>query len=182
MFENAGDTAVAALQPAAANDGSAADAVFRAMHGFFGQLWLTKFATGQVLADGSDAGVQGAKRMWAHGLRSFDAATVKAALHELSEAAGEYPPSLPQFIALCRSHQPRKATVLALPNRAPNGEAALAEREKLRALRADAAAHAGPLEGIPTLIAAVADALGCAGADEAAELRRMNALFERVPA
>lgn len=182
MFENVGNAAAKTLQTAAAKPAnvSTADAAFRALDGMFGQLWRGKFATGVVGADGTDEGVQNAKRIWAHGLREFDAVAIRAALRDVADSGREFAPSLPEFRAICRSHQPRKATVLALPD---NGAAArhVAERERLRALR-DAATRLEPEPGISTLVALVARAAANAGADEATELRRMDGLFERVPA
>lgn len=156
----------------------AADAVFRAMHGFYGQLWLSKFATGQAGPDGADAGVVSAKRIWAHGLRDFDATTVRMALRQCLERHPEFPPSLPQFVALCRSNQPREAYRPALPmSVALVAERSKAEREKLRAMRQRLRGDALATSGLPALFAAIADAVGCAGGDEAAELRRLEGVF-----
>ena len=157
----------------------AADAVFRAMHGFYGQLWLSKFATGQAGADGADAGVVSAKAMWAHGLRDFDAVTVRHALRQCLERHPEFPPSLPQFVALCRANKPREAYRPALPmSGALVAECSKAEREKLRELRQRMRGDVRePETGLPALFAAIADAVGCAGGDEAAELRRLEGMF-----
>lgn len=158
---------------------NAADAVFRAMHGFYGQLWLSKFATGQAGPDGADAGVVSAKAMWAHGLRDFDAVTVRHALRQCLERHPEFPPSLPQFVGLCRANQPREAYRPALPmSGALVAERSKAEREKLRELRQQLRGDVRePETGLPALFAAIADAVGCAGGDEAAELRRLEGMF-----
>lgn len=156
----------------------AADAVFRAMHGFYGQLWLSKFATGQAGADGADAGVVSAKRIWAHGLRDFDAVTVRHALRQCLERHPEFPPSLPQFVSMCRANQPREAYRPALPmSGSLVAERNKAEREKLRALRQRLRGDVPATSGLPALFAAIADAVSCAGGDEAAELRRLEGLF-----
>lgn len=160
---------------------NAADAVFRALHGFYGQLWLSKFATGQVDANGNDAGVLGAKAIWAHGLRDFNAIAVKAALRQCLEAHPEFPPSLPQFVSLCRANTPRAAFKPAL---AMSGELVAernkAAREKLRemrqALRRQSAVRQG--EGLALLFAAIADAVKCGGGDEAAALRRLESVVK----
>lgn len=157
---------------------NAADAVFRAMHGFYGQLWLSKFATGQADADGADAGVVSAKRIWAHGLRDFDATTVRMALRQSLERHPEFPPSLPQFVGLCRANQPREDYRPALPmSGALVAERSKAEREKLRELRQRLRGDVPATTGLPALFAAIADAVGCAGGDEAAELRRLDGMF-----
>lgn len=158
----------------------AADAVFRAMHGFYGQLWLSKFATGQPDADGADAGVVSAKAIWAHGLRDFDATTVRMALRQCLERHPEFPPSLPQFVSMCRANQPREAYRQALPmSGALVAERSKAERKKLRALRQRLKDEAPAPVGLPALFAAIADAVGCAGGDEASELRRLEGMFVR---
>lgn len=113
MFKTVSDAA-AAYSPqdaSGAADGvakGAADAVFRAMFGFYGNLWLSKFSTGSMDADGNDAGVLSAKAIWEHGLRDFDVPTVKAALRRCIEAHAEFPPTMPQFVALCKACQPVK--------------------------------------------------------------------------
>lgn len=159
---------------------NAADAVFRALHGFYGQLWLSKFATGQVDASGNDSGVLGAKAIWAHGLRDFSATTVKAALRQCLETHPEFPPSLPQFMALCRANTPREVFKPALAmSGALVAERNKAAREKLRemrqSLRRKSAVRQG--EGLALLFAAIADAVGCAGGDESAELLRLERMF-----
>lgn len=156
----------------------AADAVFRAMHGFYGQLWLSKFATGQAGPDGADAGVVSAKRIWAYGLTGFDATTVRHALRQCLERHPEFPPSLPQFVGLCWANHPREAYRPALPmSGALVAERSKAEREKLHELRQRLRGDAAQTHGLPALFAAIADAAGCAGGDEAAELRRLGWLF-----
>lgn len=157
---------------------NAADAVFRAMHGFYGQLWLSKFATGQAGPDGADAGVVSAKAMWAHGLRDFDATTVRMALRQCLERHPEFPPSLPQFVSMCRANQPREAYRPALPmSGALVAERNKAEREKLRELRQRLRGDVPATSGLPALFSAIADAVSCAGGDEAAELRRLEGMF-----
>lgn len=87
--------------------------VFRVLHGVFGNLFLSRFATGQV-EDGEDAGVKNARRMWAFGLRDYHVVTVKAALARVLDTGGEYPPTLPQLRALCAAISPRQASVPAV--------------------------------------------------------------------
>ena len=152
----------------------AADAVFRAMHGFYGQLWLSKFATGEAGADGADAGVLSAKRIWAHGLRHFDAGTVRFALRQCLERHPEFPPSLPQFVALCEAVKPREV-FKALPMSAElYAERSKEAREKLRELRERIQPVARTSGGLALLFEAIADAVKCAGGDEVATLRRLE--------
>jgi hypothetical protein len=175
--------AIAAAKPA--TNGTAVDVVFRAMHGFYGQLWLSKFATGQVGADGADAGVLNAKLIWSHGIRQFSVGTVKAALRQCIERHPEFPPSLPQFVSLCRANAPRAVFKPELPmSGALVAEHNKSAREKLRemraALRAKQQEAETPQPGLPALFAAIADAVRCAGGNESAELIRLDRLVERV--
>lgn len=181
MSENLHSIAHAAIhsarQPAPLFD--VADAVFRAMHGFYGQLWLSKFATGELDDKGSDKGVLGAKTMWAHGLRGFDAGVVKAALRQCLERHPEYPPNLPQFVALCKANAPREVFKPALQM---SGDL-IAERnkdarEKLRRMREEFQSSQAKAPGLPLLFAAIADAVKCGGGDEAAALRRLESMVK----
>lgn len=157
---------------------NAADAVFRAMHGFYGQLWLSKFATGQAGADGADAGVVSAKAIWAHGLRDFDATTVRMALRQCLERHPEFPPSLPQFVSMCRANQPREV-FKALPMSADlYAERSKEAREKLRQLRERIQPVARATGGLALLFEAIADAVKCAGGDEIAALRRLDGMVK----
>lgn len=152
--------------------------IFKVFHGFYGNLFLSKFSTGEVDAQGGDAGIVSARQIWGHGLRHFDAGTVKAALAQCLERHFEFPPSLPQFVSMCRANQPREAYRPALPmSVALVAERNKAEREKLRELRQKLKDEAPAAAGIPALFAAIADAVGCAGGDEVAELRRLEGLF-----
>ena len=82
--------------------------VFKVFHGFYGNLFLSKFSTGEVDTHGGDAGIVSARQIWGHGLRGIDAGTVKAALAQCMERHPEFPPNLPQFQAICHSAAPRK--------------------------------------------------------------------------
>lgn len=159
---------------------NAADAVFRAMHGFYGQLWLSKFATRQTGPDGADAGVMGAKAIWAHGLKDFNAETVRAALRQCMERHPEFPPSLPQFLSMCRANAPREVFKPAITmSGSLIAEYNKAHREKLRELRERIKTERGMAAktGLPALFAAIADAVACAGGDEVAKLRQLERML-----
>ena len=179
MSDNVFQLANAAIRAAHAEPPMphAADAVFRAMHGFYGQLWLSKFATGQAGADGSDTGVVSAKAIWAHGLRDFDSGVVKLALRQCLERHPDFPPSLPQFVALCRANAPREV-FKALPMSAElYAERSKEAREKLRELRQRIQPVARATGGLALLFEAIADAVKCAGGDEIAALRRLDGML-----
>ena len=85
-----------------------ANRVFRALQGAYGSLFLSKFSTGKLREDGTDAGIASARDVWAMQLQRFDATTVGAALDRVMTAHPEFPPSLPQFLALCAAAMPRQ--------------------------------------------------------------------------
>lgn len=160
-----------------------ANSVFLVLHGFYGNLFLSKFATGEPLAGGGDGGVASARGIWAFGLRQFAADTVKAALARTIDAHPEYPPTLPQFVALCKACAPRQAFQPALPPAAVDRtEHARKARELLESIRTGK-----PLDsGLDLLKQAIAAAVGCAGGDEAATLARLDRMLaptrQAVPA
>ena len=86
-----------------------AASVFKVLHGFYGNLFLAKFQSGvNDPVTGADQGVDSAKGVWGHGLRKYSASVVKAALAQCLIDHPKYPPSLPEFVAMCEAHQPRK--------------------------------------------------------------------------
>jgi len=161
--------------------------VFKVMHGFYGNLFLSKFSSGEMTGGGEDSGVVSARQVWAHGLRDFDGQTVKAALGRCMDAHPEYPPSLPQFVALCAAARPRQAWRPAV--HAPALEMSQELRDKRRN---EALAKARELveqreaveqAGLNPLKRAIADAVAAAGGDEVATLLRLDrVLTQRVPA
>lgn len=168
----------------AANDPipqEAAGNVFRVLHGFYGNLFLSKFATGDVGPEG-DRGVLGARQIWAYGLRDFDAGTVKAALAQCMERHPEFPPSLPQFVALCRANKPREAFDHGQPRIGMSQELRSHYAARARAVIEKHAAKSATLAtghkdlppGLDGLKQAIAQAVACAGGDEVATLRRLD--------
>lgn len=155
--------------------------VFKVMHGFYGNLFFSKFATGQV-EGGEDQGIANVRRIWAYGLREFDAETIKVALRQCQDRHPEFPPSLPQFAALCAANKPRQAYKPAqraigmsqqLRSKYAAQARAINERHRIR----KAQAKAGYIEVPQTLDGlkqAIANAVGCAGGDEVATLVRLD--------
>jgi hypothetical protein len=72
--------------------------IFATMQGNYGTRFMNQWKTGQVLPDGSDAGVVNAMNHWSEKMAGTSAATIKRALENLPEE----PPSLPQWMALLR--------------------------------------------------------------------------------
>lgn len=169
------------VKPMQAPPPELAQRVFRAMHGYYGNLFLSKFANGVVSDNGQDKGVADAMKVWAYELRRFDGDTVLAAIEGCKNEHKEFPPSLPQFIDLCRAKAPREPVRMALPM----SDALVAERSKpargkLRELRENlrpSVKRAEAEPGLSTLFSCIADAVACAGGDEAAELRRLEGLY-----
>lgn len=83
--------------------------IFATMQGNYGSRFLNMWKTGQVLPDGSDAGVVNAMKTWGEKLGSYVSSpeTIKLALEHLPSD----PPSLPQFQELLRAYrvEPRPA-------------------------------------------------------------------------
>jgi hypothetical protein len=157
--------------------------VFRVLHGCYGNLVFSKFASGDVdQSSGDDKGLTSAYRVWAHGLREFDGATIKAALGRCMERHPEYPPSLAQFMALCHACKPRNpwrpATGPALgmsPELAAKYRAEL--RLKARELAEEIRQRREHIEGLDPLKQAIARAVADGGGDEAATLLRLDRML-----
>lgn len=180
-----GDLRQAIDQPAAAPE--LVNNVFKVFHGFYGNLFLSKFANGQLNASGEDMGVISARQIWAHGLREFDLATVKNALLRCMEPHPEYPPTLPQFVALCKACAVRvvKPMTAAIDMGQP------LRSRYARQAREITAKHAGRViekntgyfaiePGLSGLKQAIANAVATAGGDEMQELKRFDRMFPKV--
>jgi hypothetical protein len=154
--------------------------VFMVLHGFYGNLFLSKFSTGSA-EGGEDQGIANARRVWAHSLRDFDGETVKLALRRCQQAHPEYPPSLPQFVALCGACKPRE--VYRPPVQAPALEmseelrAAKIAKERERLAEIAKRIKDNPDSGLTLLKQAIARAVADAGGDEVAELLRLDRMF-----
>lgn len=166
------------------------DRVFKAMHGFYGNLWLSKYSTGMPSAGGGDEGVENARRTWGSALARYSLDVVRAALGKClgdKPLFLEFPPSLPQFVALCESCRPREAF------RAPDNAIGMSQQlrssyarrmrevnakhlQKARDLRSGATTRENDagLSGLPLLNSLIAEAIGLAGGDEAAALLRLE--------
>lgn len=157
--------------------------VFMVLHGFYGNLFSSKFATG-IVENGEDQGMASARRVWAHSLREFDVENVKDALRRCRDRHPEFPPSLPQFVALCDASRPRKVwrpEVVDKPLLEESETSRTARRTELRR-RASEAAHkpgviVNEVTGLDALKAAIANAVGAAGGDEAATLLQLDRIL-----
>lgn len=180
------DSIRAQASPRAAADENATS-VFKVLHGFYGNLFLSKFASGQVDNSGADEGVTSAKGIWAHGLRKYSAGVVKAALNQCLTDHPKFPPSLPEFVAMCAAHQPRETYRPATPALAMSSELrsqyaaqarAITERHaKKQTEKRLGADCTGMQSGLDGLKQAIANAVANANGDEVRELRRLDFLL-----
>ena len=159
--------------------------VFKVLHGFYGNLFLSKFASGQADNAGADEGVTSAKGIWAHGLRKYGSSVVKAALNQCLTDHPKFPPSLPEFVAMCAAHQPREVYRPTTPALPMSGKLRSEYAANARAINEKHAQKAidkrtGYVElpdGLDGLKQAIANAVANAGGDEARELRRLDLMF-----
>lgn len=187
-------SAIAARAVGAASQEQRQDAVrvsnrvFKTLQGMYGSLFLSKFSTGKVLPNGGDAGVISARDVWAVSLQRFDAGTVGTALDRVLTDFPEFPPSLPQFVALCHACRPREAykpaaNVIGMSQTLRSEYAAKAreinEKHAKRAVdkRLGAQADMGSDDGLDGLKSAIANAIATAGGDEVAALLRLDAML-----
>lgn len=156
--------------------------VFKTLQGMYGSLFLSKFSTGKVLPNGGDAGVISARDVWAVSLQRFDAGTVGTALDRVLTDFPEFPPSLPQFVALCRACAPRHAVQHQPVGIGMSGELRSLYSRRSRdaamaSLKAKTDMKTGFVEvpnGLAGLKQAIANAIACAGGDEAKALCRLD--------
>lgn len=159
---------------------------FQALHGIYGNVFFSRYQTGEHNDDGEDKGVLGAMSQWAYELRNFDVETVKDALDRAKVRYTDFPPTLPQFSELCRAVRPREMSkaskVLLTMGQAITSRYARQARE-INARHAaqavmDRTGYVEPKPGLTGLKQAIAGAVGAAGGDEAAELVRLDRLFQ----
>lgn len=166
-------------------DKATANDVFKVLHGFYGVLFLSKFATGQLDDKGRDMGIASARAVWAHTLQGFGELDVIAALDACKAAHPEFPPSLPQFVALCRAAAPRKVykpeqPALGMSQQLRSQHAARAREVIARHHERAITRRTGHVDLPPTLDGlkqAIANAVATAGGDEVAELVRLDRLL-----
>ena len=92
-----------------------AASVFKTLFGLYGNLFLNKFSTGQQNSAGDDVGILSARGTWGYALRDYSEDTIASAMSICLDRHPEFPPSLPQFVILCRAAAPRKVYRPAVP-------------------------------------------------------------------
>lgn len=99
----------AGQQPRARREASSTTRkLFVLLHGSYGNLFLSKFATGEKSEAGGDKGVATAMLVWDAALAKFAPDVVEAAAHRLMAEHPEFAPNLPQFVKTCEAATPRK--------------------------------------------------------------------------
>ena len=103
--------------------------IFQAMQGNYGTRFLNQWKTGQTLPDGTDAGVKNAMAFWADKLGGFSDQPER--IKRVLDSLPTDPPSLPQFVELCR--MARSDDKPALPHK-PTAEEAEHQRDMAKRL------------------------------------------------
>lgn len=162
--------------------------VFMVLHGYYGNLFFSKFSTGSSDGCGGDQGIANARRVWAHGLRDFNDETIKTALRACQQRHLEYPPSLPQFIGLCAANQPRMVFSASPRSIGMSGAPRSRFVRDAHAINAGHVARTSvdryklqaETDGLNALKHAIADAVRTGGGDEAVELVRLDTFLPSV--
>lgn len=74
--------------------------IFQEMQGNYGSRFLNQWKTGQADSEGADVGIKNAITTWARKLAGF--ADMPDAIKAVLENLPSEPPSLPEFVNLCR--------------------------------------------------------------------------------
>lgn len=94
--------------------------IFQELQGNYGTRFLNQWKTGQVLPDGTDAGIRNAMQTWARNLSGFR--DTPAAFKSVLESLPSEPPSAPQFVEMCRDAARRIAPKLDAIEYKPTAE------------------------------------------------------------
>ncbi|MBT9462540.1 hypothetical protein [Hydrogenophaga sp.] len=167
--------------------------LFMLFHAWYGTLLLSRYTTGDVDAEGKDRGIKSAMVVWQHELDGFDGDVVRAAAERCKVDHSKYPPTLPEFVALCKAIQPRRPAPesqfkIPMSEGLRSSYTARARTEAMATYNARISVCMGmvkPGEGLDTVRALIAEAVRLAGGDEVATLRRLESKVsppERSPA
>ena len=174
------------IQPEALTD---TKQLFMMLHGMYGNLFVSKFATGELNENRKDKGILSAMKVWDSSLRKYyrqgenRAQIIEAALQACKTKHVEFPPSLPQFMALCDAEletMPRPTFF----EKGGTGRVLVGVDEKFMEERRKRLAAAAfekmrkfekkQSNGLPLIQQLVAQACALAGADEVATLRNLE--------
>lgn len=82
--------------------------LFVLLHGAYGNLFLSKYATGEKSEAGGDKGVAAAMLVWDATLSKFTPDVIEAAAKRLMTEHPDFAPNLPQLEKVCEAMTPRK--------------------------------------------------------------------------
>ncbi|MEY4074738.1 MAG: hypothetical protein RJA29_2095 [Pseudomonadota bacterium] len=97
-----------ASQPQPKADNPVIRKLFLVLHGSYGNLFTSKFSTGERDANGKDKGIRAAMLVWESALSKYPADVIETAAMRLTTECPDFPPNLPQFEAICKAVMPRK--------------------------------------------------------------------------
>lgn len=156
--------------------------LFMLFHGWYGNLFLSRYESGEKDAAGKDRGTMSAMVIWQNALDRFDGDVVRAAADRCEVDHQRYPPTLPEFLAICKAIQPRRPAPesqfeIPMSDGLRSSYTSRARDKAMATFNAKISAGTGmvkPGEGLDTLHVLIAEGVGLAGGDEAATLRRLE--------
>ena len=110
--------------------------LFGELQGNYGTRFLDMWRSGQTDTNGDDVGLQNAMALWAEKLAGFRERP--DAIRRVLDTLPKHPPTLPEFVELCRTSCP-KQELKALP--APDVPPAVIAARKAEAIAAKVAAN-----------------------------------------
>lgn len=168
--------------PRSSSPETAVKQLFMLLHGLYGNLLIARFSTGEVGADGKDKGVKSAMVIWQANLECFDGETIRAAADRCMTDHPKYPPTLPEFVAMCKAIQPRRTHAeqfkIGMSDELKSSYTARARAQAMARYRANLERSAGVVNtgntGLGALQVLIGRAVALAGGDEVAALRRFD--------
>lgn len=95
------------------------DRIFDRMQGYYGSIWVDRWRTGEIDNSGRDCGLINAKVTWCLELGGFcdEPERIQRAIE--SCRSRNLPPTLPEFLDLCRQAQPNPVASIPAPKVTP---------------------------------------------------------------
>lgn len=155
--------------------------LFMLLHGMYGNQLLDKFRTGKTNDRGEDMGLVSAQAVWLNDLQHFEFEVLVQAVARCKERHLTFPPTLPEFLALCKAVAPRRETKPAAQlgmSDELKAQIRQRNRETLAQLKLSRLGRVDFGSGVPALFAMVAKAVGDAGGDEVQTLLRLESLLK----
>lgn len=82
--------------------------LFLVLQGSYGSLFLSKYSSGLKDDKGHDKGMRATMKVWAATLSDFASDVIEQAARRVMVEFAEFPPNLPQFVAICKAETPVK--------------------------------------------------------------------------